>query len=226
VSKCPYTYPHRSKSDQIDYLVAHQSRWADLCWCPLVWNVKLYDVDTTGIKGDQPVRRWLDDRWKEHLAQQADDNIWNGIIEDMSRQYSDSEYTTWPGNDQGQWNFFFFGRSGGWMGLEKWTPSGYPTISEARFCKRDFKPENWREFLEDQPARLVRELYRGVRCMDADFTTQKVHAEFAYQMNWHRRQWEDSLHIDPLVDAMRTALWNKAQQDKIALELKAKGVTA
>lgn len=218
-SRCPYTYPHRSKAAQIEYLEAHQSRYTnqtDPGWCPLVWNVKLYDVDTTGLKGDYEVRRWLDERWEQHVKDDTDGDLWNGIIEDMCRPYTDDEYTTCPGNDQGHWSFFFFGRSSGWMGLEKW--------KDDHIFKSFGSAGDWHDYLFGLPTKELKTLYRAVICMDADFTTQKIHVNFACHMNWSRYQWEETLHIDPLIDAMRTALWKRDQKEKIRLERKAKGV--
>jgi hypothetical protein len=215
MSKCPYTYPHRSKAAQIEYLVAHTNRNSDHHWWPLVWDVKFYSANVDGIGTDYPIRRWLDDRWAEYRQENCDE-LWSMVVENMQDHYVKCEYTTWPGDDQGDWAFCFFGRSGGWMRLDHWKSQ------EMHFVGTD----DWREWLEEQPAERVRTLYRAVICMDQDFQRNHIEAEFAYQMHYRRHDWESTLHIDPLVDAMRTALWNKAQQDKIALELKAKGVTA
>jgi hypothetical protein len=176
-----------------------------------VWNVKIRDTrGNDGTKGEYMVRRWLDQRWHEHTNEHGDD-LWNMVVEDMARHYTSSEYTSYPGEDQGQWNFFFFGRSGGWMGLEWWKRPGMdrPLITGRFSCC-----DEWLTWLQEQPAFIIRELYRAVRCMDHDFTRDKIQNEYCYHLNWHRAHWEETLYIDPLVDAMRTALWNKAQKEK------------
>lgn len=198
--KNSYTYPHRSKKARIEYLAAHESYggWNHPArrWSPLAWNVKLHGADLTGKCGDYPVSDLHDEAWKQALH---DEHLWQRIVEDMSRQYMEGEYSTSPGDDQGDWEFAFAGRSGGWMLLSKWKYSNFLRTSFANAGE-------WHDWLLEQDKETIEKLYRGVRCMDADFTREKIEKEFAYQANFQRSQWEETQPpIEPCVEMIHAA---------------------
>lgn len=203
MKRCPYTYPHRSKKARIEYLVAHQSYggWNHPYrgWSPLAWNVKFHVRDWSGKEGDYKVCGLRDAEWDENA--QNDVHLWMAIVEDMQRQYVEGEYCTYPGDDQGDWDFQFAGRSGGWMLLESWKPL---TATYFLNCFND--SDGWKQWLEAKSASTVEVLYRAVRCMDADFTTEKIVKEFEYQLNFQRSQWEETLPpIEPCVQMIYEA---------------------
>jgi len=182
--KCPYTYPHRSRKAQAAYLAEHDSYggWNHPMrrWSPLSWNVRIGNVNWRRPKGDCDLDAAFDDDWESYVESNQELFAW--ITEDMAREYTDSEYTTYPGEDQGDWTFCFAGRSGGQMLLAKWL--------YVDFIRGDWSESSWAEWLDDQPADTIRTLYRAVRCMDQDFTSAKIDAEFEYRLNDRRGQWE------------------------------------
>lgn len=187
-TKCPYTYPHRSKSGMIQYLTSHDSYggWnhPNRGWSPLSWNVKLYSFKTDGKQGDSKPNEALDDAWGQYTEQNPE--LFNWIVEDMQRTYAEGEYTTYPGNDQGDWEFCFAGRSGGHMLLQTWKNSW----ANVDFL-RDFSSEaEWGQWLDGLSFKNLQRLYRAVRCMDQDFTRTKINQEAEYQMSFRRQEWE------------------------------------
>lgn len=187
-TKCPYTYPHKSKAGMVQYLASHDSYggWnhPNRGFSPLSWNVKLYNFKTDGKQGEFTATESLDDAWEQYT--QDTPELFEWVVEDMRRQYSEGEYTTYPGNDQGDWEFCFAGRSGGHMLLESWKGCGYSIDFLG-----DFSSEaDWEQWLDGLCFQDLKALYRAVRCMDADFTRDKINREVEYQVSFRREQWE------------------------------------
>lgn len=189
--KSPYTYPHRSRAAMTDYLAEHESYggWNHPYrrWSPLSWDVKL-SPSWKGKEGECKIDESLDDEWRKHCDGSV--HLWSWIVEDMQRTYLEGEYCTYPGNDQGDWKFCFSGRSGGHMLLEEWKTFGVSFL-------KDFSGEgDWREWLESRNYDALKALYRAVRCMDHDFTREKMNKEFEYQLNFRRYEWEEEYRRD------------------------------
>ncbi len=173
MSKCPYNFPARSRGAMLDYICDRPAR-GDY---PLAWNVKAYSADWSGHTGEEKVNPRFDAAWQSYMDSHA--YFCGDIFEDAGRTYSEDEYTTYPGADQGDWSFHFFGRSAGWLGLAEW-----------RGCKlygRDFSLE---EYLAGCDFATLRKLYRALVCMDQDITPAKASAEVSYHVNFARAQWE------------------------------------
>ncbi len=189
-TKRPYTYPHKSHKAIIDYLINHKDYkgWNHPYrgYSPLAWNVKVYDVDKTGgrkSKYAEPIDPLLDDKWEDFVTENMDD-LWSRIIEDAQSLYIEGDYCTYPGDDQGDWKFCFGGRSGGWLILSEW--------KNDNFLKMDSK-NSWEDYLDDSSFSNLTILYKAVRCMDADFTREKIQDEVNYQMNFQRVLWEEEI---------------------------------
>jgi hypothetical protein len=187
-----YTWPHRTKKARIEYLAAHESYggWNHPArrWSPLAWNVKIHRADLTGKCGDYEVSDLRDEAWNEYA--QTSGSLWTMIVEDMQRMYLEGEYSTYPGDDQGDWEFTFAGRSGGWM-----------LLKESKWSFAD--AGEWRDWLLEQDKETIEKLYRAVRCMDADFTSEKISREFEYQVNFQRSQWEETQPpLEPCIEAI------------------------
>lgn len=180
--KCPYTYPHRSRRSIIDYLLDHESYggWnhPSRGWSPFSWNVKVYNMKELANEGEV-VDPTFDEEWLEHLKGNQD--LIDIAFEDARRGLIEGEYTTYPGDDQGDWEFCFGGRSGGHLILWKWR--GTDLIFN---CEEEFK--GWLTGLSWDDLRV---LYRGIRCMDHDFTQEKAEKEVNYQLNFQRRLFEE-----------------------------------
>jgi len=193
--KCPYTWPLKSRKAMVEYLADHDSYggWNHPYrkWSPLSWDVKLSRCDMSGTKGE-PVNREFNEAWEGHVKENGD-NLWQWIVEDMQRTYTEGEWSNYPGVEQGEWKFTFAGRSGGHMLLEDWPFNRSPL--------KDFEGAvDWREWLENLSFATLRRLYRAVVVMDQDFAPDKVEAEFTYQMSFQRSKWEEE-HAQELVDA-------------------------
>lgn len=188
-----YTFPHKCRADITDYLINHTSYggWNHPYrgWSPLAWNVKVHDIDWTGgryLKVHEPIDPLLDETWEEYVKEgNNQDNLYQIIFEDARRYYGDEGlYTTYPGKDQGDWKFCFGGRSGGWMILEKWKGDNFLKMSDRG---------SWEDYLDGLSFLDLRTLYKGVRCMDQDFTRENASREISYQLNFQRVLWEENI---------------------------------
>ncbi len=191
--KHSYTFPARSRADMTDYLLSHvgYGGWNHPIrrWSPLAWNVKVHSFDQTGqCHGGEACDPLLNDEWLFYLK----DNDWviSTAFEDAGRYLIEGDYTTYPGNDQGDWRFCFGGRSSGWLILEIWKKDNFLK----GFSGHGFRGTNeWFVYLKDLSFSDLRTLYRGVRCMDVDFTPLNARKEVSYQINFQRVLWEEKL---------------------------------
>ena len=117
----------------------------------------------------------LDSAWDSHF--QGDDSLFWTFCEDAGRQVSDGEWCSYPGDDQGDWEFSFAGRSGGWIVLEKWRGRDMRNPSDDDLAEMSFAD--------------LRAFYRGIRTADSDFTTAKASAEVEYHAASYREGWEE-----------------------------------
>ena len=175
--RCPYTYPHRSRAGMTAYIVDRTAHSDYHTTYPICWNVKVYSADWSGHAGDETVNARFDKAWDEYMNDNPEFS--SMIFEDAGRTFSEGEYTTYPGDDQGDWRFGFFGRSGGWLALTEWTGT--------KLYGRDF---DLAEFCAALSFTELRILYRALRCMDADITRDKVNEEVSFHVNFQRHQWE------------------------------------
>ena len=191
MKKHPYTFPHKSKSGMMEYLMDHKGYggWNHPYrgWSPLAWCVKINDIDVSGgwgLKHHEHIDPLLDEEWAQHWTENQN-SLTEIIFEDAQITYREGLYTTYPGNDQGDWKFCFGGRSGGWLILEKWK-------NDDSFLKMGSK-ESWEDYLSDLFFSGLRALYRGVRCMDQDFTRENASRNVSYQINFQRTLWEEQI---------------------------------
>ena len=177
MSKHPYKFPLRSRAAMTKYILDRTNYHDHYHPFPFSWNVKVYDVDWRHPKGET-IDAALDDEWERH----AQENEWvsQTAFEDAARTYCEKEYATYPGLDQGDWEFGFYGRSGGHLCLETWRGSklnGY-----------NFDVTEWVRELSMQD---LRTFYRALVCMDHDFTPAKASENVEYCLNFLRVRWEE-----------------------------------
>ena len=172
MTKCPYSFPLKSRADIVDFLT-RDGRYYSGTRYRFAWNVKTYAADFEGDslrKHDPALDPALDSesfwRWCEAAAQ--------GL--------SEGEWTSYPGDDQGDWGFSFAGRSGGWLVLEKWRGRDMRDLDPTEMMD----PEEW-------PFADLRAFYRGIVCADQDFTPAKAATEVEYQAAFDRGQWEEMI---------------------------------
>lgn len=183
-TKCPYTFPHKSRKAMVEYLADHENYggWNHPYrrWSPLSWNVKIGNVSHDGKRGENTVNPDFDEAWQEYC--QHADHLFNDICESMASFYLEGLYTTYPGNDRGAWKFCMAGRSGGHMLLEGWEGMNLLT----RFSGED----DWREWLGSISFGTLRTLYRAVRNMDQDISRDNINRNYEFELNFRRSEWE------------------------------------
>jgi hypothetical protein len=181
--KKPYSFPLRSRADIADFLTRrgrsyHYQRYT------FVWNVKTHGArfDGDSLRKHFPDLSMIEDSaWDDLLNKDTGDLFWSWC-EDAGRNsgVEQNEWTSYPGDDQGDWEFSFAGRSGGWLVLDKWRGRDMRDVDSADFLD----PEIWS--FDD-----LRSFYRGIVCADQDFTPQKAAAEVEFMAAFYREQWED-----------------------------------
>lgn len=175
--KCPYAFTARSRADMMAAIFKGRSSYDRFLFN---WNVKAHNVNWESPKGEYELDSALDDAWAEYLESNAD-HVTQWAFDDASSYYHEGLYTTWPGDDQGQWELEFHGRQGGHLCLAAW--------SGMRF--RGMDEYDCREWLDGCDFATVRAFYRAMVCMDSDFTSAKASSNVEYQANFIRGQWEE-----------------------------------
>ena len=189
--KNPYTVPLRRRKDIENYLVHHEAYWPASSWnggFVLSWNVKVYGLDWSGKSGDETVNPYYDAQWEAYCNKNSSDLFVN-VCEDATYEVTHGGYSTFPGTDQGSYEFFLNGRSGGHLCLSKCeiVPQPY-AWSSIPFSFRD--RAHWWDYVTTLNFDDLRQLYRAIVCMDADFTREKAEAEVNYHLNRYRAEWE------------------------------------
>ena len=177
----PYSFPHETRADMVAYLTDRRARSYHYRRYLFCWNVKTYGAAFDGAslrKHFHNLNPAYDSAWDSHVA--ANDDLFYLWCEDAARYIAEGEWTSYPGDDQGDWTFSFAGRSGGWLVLEKWRGRDVRDLDPAELAD----PEEWSD--EDLTA-----FYRGIRVADSDFAPDNAAAEVEYHAAFHREQWED-----------------------------------
>lgn len=178
MSNCPYTFPHRSRAAMAEYLLNRWSRAYHYQAFRFAWDVKTNWCDFTGPslrKHFPDLDPALDSDWDSYV-ESTDGNLFWQCCEDAGRQVSEGEWCSYPGDDQGDWEFAFAGRSGGWIVLEKWRG-------------RDMRNPDTYD-LAKMPFADLKAFYRGIRAADSDFTPAKASSEVEYHAAAAREIWE------------------------------------
>jgi hypothetical protein len=202
----PYTFPHKSRAAMAEYLTRrgrsyHYQRYA-FAWC-VKTHAAEFDGDTLRrhVPGLNPAE---DSAWWSLLENDRGD-LFSTFCEDAARGLSEGEWCSYPGDDQGDWDFSFAGRSGGWLVLEKWRGRDMRDVDAADFLDRDLWP--WADLVA---------FYRGIRCADSDFTEAKAAAEVEYMAAFYRDQWEDARAEDRAAEAEAQACRMAAARPDLA----------
>lgn len=190
--KCPYQFPLRSREAMLGYLRVHESYHPLNVWnggFVLSWDVKVYNPDWSGHSGSYTVDASLDAAWAAHVQEQAAE-LDELVFEAARFLLSNGEYSTYPGDDQGQYTFFFNGRSGGHLCLASCdiVPAMY-TYGVIPFSFHD--RGHYSEYLASLSYADLRTLYKAIVCMDSDFTRANATVAVNEQINFFRSQWEE-----------------------------------
>jgi hypothetical protein len=192
---CPYTFPHKSRADIAAYLDRrgrsyHYQRYT-FAWCV---KVRAADFDGDSLRKHDPDLSPAEDSAWESMVAADDGRLFGYWCEDAARGVTGDEWTSYPGDDQGDWSFAFAGRSGGWLVLLKWRGRDMRDVDAADFLDRDLWP--WADLVA---------FYRGIRCADSDFTEAKAATEVEYFAADYRAQWEDERHAERDAEAAAVA---------------------
>jgi hypothetical protein len=187
MNKAPYSFPERSRAGMIraieriasPYYERHTGRFL------FSWNVKLgygsryNSAAVLNQYADSPLDSALDDAWQEEL--ESNQYRFDWLVEVMRREVED--YSTYPGTDQGAFEFAFCGRQGGHMCLV--SAFGQDMTGDIDdFCAALADPE-------ETPFSDLRRLYRALVCMEQDFSPSKVLGAYCYALAFQRSQWEE-----------------------------------
>lgn len=182
MKKASYSFPLKSRAAIVDFLTRdgrsyHYTRYR------FAWNVKTYTAAFDGaalrkhIPGLDPA---LDSAWESTM--EHDSGAFWEWCEDAGRHVSDGEWASYLGADQGDWEFSFAGRSGGWLVLEKWRGRDVRDLDPAELMD----PEEW-------PFADLRAFYRGIVCADSDFTPANAALNVECEAAFRRGQWEEGI---------------------------------
>lgn len=189
--KRPYTFPHKTRKAMTEYLAAHESYHPVNSWnggYVLSWNIKVHDFDSMG--GHHAERNPSRDSAWRNRCENDSDMFWRACG-DATRHYMDSEWTNYPGIEQGEWQFGVNGRSGGHMIL-----TGAPAWLSAPRGRRDGRMTwdsrgDFHDWLADLPLDQLRRFYRAIRVLDKDLSPESCKREIECQFGFMRELWED-----------------------------------
>lgn len=188
--KAPYTFPARTRAAMSAYILDRATRSYNYATYSFCWNVKAYEFDfdgptlrAAGLEG-YALDSDFDSQWAEWL--ESFDDPHGMFCEDAGRTFTENEWCSYPGDDQGDWVFSFAGRSGGWLVLTEWRGR------DVRHVDSD-DLESW-DFAD------LRAFYRGLICADSDITSDKAGKEVlhmaAAQYESQIDEWADNRTAD------------------------------
>jgi len=138
-------------------------------WYPFAWNIKLrgdaFRIDNREVllkhNPDLKLNPAHDPHWEAWLAQN-DPAYFGWFCEDALSQFLDGDWTSYPGDDHGDWHFTTTGRSGGWLILTKWR--------FAEFGRGNMNADGLLEWLEGLDEDDLRKFYNGIVCLDHELS--------------------------------------------------------
>lgn len=192
---CPYSFPLKSRAD-IAVFLARDGRCYHYTRYRFAWNVKAWGANFDGDslrKHIPDLDPALDSDWQSDLDAFGDAYFfdWCG---DAARWVSGGEWCSYPGEDQGDWDFSFAGRSGGWIVLEKWRGRDMRDVDAADFLDRDLWP--WADLVA---------FYRGIVTADTDFTPENAARAVECGAAYQRETWGEILREQAESDAQAAA---------------------
>lgn len=130
--KYPYAFNAKTMGDVIDYLLSDRKPYGGSHGIYFfAWNVKVYSANFDHPNGEHAINPALDKAWGNYFSNNP--CIDERAFENARRQIVDDEWTSYPGDDQGDWEFRFEGRSGGWLVLHRW--KGLPMDNWEYLCE-------------------------------------------------------------------------------------------
>lgn len=179
----PYGAPLRNRLDIVRSLTSHEmysdGRYSSY---QIAWSLDKFGADTSGKVNAEEYKpnEKYDERWQDYVD--SDHRVEEWVFEDAVRTYTEAEYTTYPGDDQGQYRFAVGGDCGDKIALTKWFRYEGTEISW-----RD--KDNYVTWLRELDNEDLRDFYRLVTHVDAD--VQKFKEDLAHQYSFRRMQTEE-----------------------------------
>lgn len=183
---CPYNFPAATVGEALEFLLGNARTYHDgYTAFVFSWDVKAYNVRPSDLRNSA-----LDSVWERYL-----DGTGAYIHEEVTRAAQDAyreEWAAYPGSDQGQWRFGFYGRSGGHLCLEKW--NGNDLTKGWDSCV-EFLASVVDDYMHGRNDDL-NHFYIGIVCADHDFTRENASEEISYFYAQARLDWEISRKED------------------------------
>ncbi|MGY3582373.1 hypothetical protein ACVIGB_000703 [Bradyrhizobium sp. USDA 4341] len=187
-------FPCRTREQMLVFLGNHEMKPPDHHGAAIAWNIKARGFPVNG-KGEIATDDRFDKRWEEYLQQHCDEVFWQACEDELS-QFLDGSYDTYPGEDEGSYEFGTRGRQNGWLYLRAW---------DGPQPKRGHNPmhfDHYSEYVEYllalSPADLCR-LYKLVANVDHD--VRDPDAAIAHHFNSRRsmleQEWAAELENEP-----------------------------
>lgn len=224
-----YQFTATTRAEKIDYILNRSSRSYDhghsqYMWA---WDVKVYpDFSGDNLRKHIPeLNPAYDAKWDQY-CENDNGSVFEHAIEDARREFTEGDWCSYPGDDQGDWNFGFAGRSGGWLVLTEYRGKRmdqsplYGDLGE--YCSL---AANWRELfelpLEDEDGYenylgshlawdddKLDAFYRDIVTADAEFTPENATRNVEYYAADYRfqleKEWaaEDESAAEAFADAL------------------------
>lgn len=184
---CPYSFEAKTIGDAVAVILEDRRYWNRYDVSPLAWNVKAYRYDVNGDDSEGARDKTLDSAWEKYLESHAGQWVHEHVFE-MAQEYYRHDWSSYPGEDQGDWEMEFWGRQGGHLVVTKW--KGYKIEGKDR--------HEWGQFVGELVLGLVEygrkdfaDLYRGVVTADRDLTPESASKEVTHHYGFRRLEWEE-----------------------------------
>lgn len=220
-----YPFAAETLGDVIEFLMQDRSRQYSYhreTGSRLAWYVKA-SPDVNGRidgkpNGDHKRNPDLDEAWEKYLEGRKGSHVWERAFEDAQSYYR-TDWTSYPGDDQGDWRFAFGGRSGGWLCLQEWRGHKFVRMDESELAQ--FVAELVHHYLEgDGKADYLESFYIGIVRADQDFTGKNASANVSYGYAQAREEWETEREnlADEIECAMRCAAVHVLEEHGLQLD--------
>jgi hypothetical protein len=180
---CPYKFEAKTVGEMIDFLSESRRYGSDL----FSWNVKAYSYNVNGDDSDYKRNPDLDKAWSKFLDSREGQYVHESAFE-QAQEYYRHDWCAYPGDDQGDWEFAFYGRSGGHLTLTKW--KGYSIERLDRDSYLELLAGLLHDYLTAGNHDIVK-LYMGIVCADQEFTPENASKNVTYHYGALRHDWEE-----------------------------------